>query len=302
LLLFSGIMNYHHTITLQAALAAAHESLSASLIPSYRLDARLLLEYATGLSREIIAGYPEREITAAEWEAYTALIARRAAREPLSHITGQREFWGLPFDVTADTLDPRPDSETLIEAALQYFPDKNAKLRILDLGTGSGCLLLSLLSEYQQARGTGIDISPAALEVAKRNSIALKLEERTDFILQSWGKGLSGSYDLIITNPPYIENTVIKTLEPEVASYEPHLALSGGEDGLDCYRALAPDIAALLTPGGVSIIEFGQGQEHDVTIIMAAHQLRAVSYGYDLGGITRCVTVTPELHFRDKEI
>jgi len=283
-----------HSITIHAALLYARALLKQSRIESYVLDSRLLLTYVTDFSYEVIAGTPERCLDIAQFESYKQLVERRANREPIAHILNRREFWGLDFYVTKDTLDPRPDSETLVEAALRYFPDKTKPLRILDLGTGTGCLLLALLTEYKNAAGTGIDISLGALEVAKRNALHLGLAQRTEFILQYWGTGLTGNYDLIISNPPYIEEGVIPTLEPEVAQYEPHLALSGGVDGLDCYRALIPDIATLLADNGIAVIEFGKGQEHYVTEILATHYLRVVGYGQDLAATVRCVIATHE--------
>lgn len=285
-------------MSLNDALAYGQNALEQSFIPSARLDARLLLAHSSGLSREAMLLDMKKPLAAPEWDDFKALVARRAAREPLSHIVCRREFWGCHFYVTKDTLDPRPDSETLIEEALKCFPNKAAPLRILDLGTGTGCLLLTLLKEYPNARGTAVDISPAALDVAKINCHNLGLEQRVEFALQCWGKGLSGSYDLIISNPPYIEEGAIAALEPEVALYEPRLALTGGEDGLQCYRELAPDIASLLADDGFSILEFGKGQEHQVAAILATSHLQTISFGSDLSGTVRCITVTSKTNKR----
>lgn len=291
-------MQTQNHITLNDALAYGQVALEQALIPSSRLDARILLEHASCLSREQVVFDPQRLLSAGQWDMFKHLVTRRADREPVSHIINRREFWGYHFYVTKDTLDPRPDSETLIEAALKCFPDKDNPLKILDLGTGTGCLLLTLLSEYRNAMGTAVDISPAALEVAKRNCHHLGLEQRVEFILQCWGNGLNGSFDLIISNPPYIEEAAIAALEPEVVRYEPHLALSGGEDGLQCYRDIAPDIARLLTDDGISILEFGKEQEEHVTDILATHHLKKLSYAYDLAGIARCIIVTLETNKR----
>jgi release factor glutamine methyltransferase len=285
-------MTDQNSITVRDALAYAWPLLEQSLIPGYRLDARLLLEHVTGLSREAITGHPETSLLPAQFVAYKELLARRVLREPVSHIIQKREFWGLHFYVTKDTLDPRPDSETLIEAVLARFPDREAPLTILDLGTGTGCLLLTLLTEYPNARGTAVDISPAALEVARHNSVHLGVGARTEFNLSSWGETLTGNFDLIISNPPYIEEADIASLEPEVAHYEPHLALSGGRDGLECYRALAPRINALLRADGIAVLECGKGQENDVSTILLAHNIHRVSYAYDLAGVARCVIAT----------
>ncbi len=276
-------------ITLQLALIEARQILKTAGISSYLLDSRILLEYVTGKTREFITGYPETPLAFDDAKTYQILIARRAAHEPVSHLTGKREFWGREFNVTADTLDPRPDSETLIEQALNYFPDRAAPLRILDLGTGTGCLLLTLLAEFPHATGIGVDRHFPALKVAYRNSYNLALEKRGRFILEYWGSGIDGTFDLIISNPPYIKSADLTVLQPEVFLYEPHIALEGGMDGLVCYHALMPDISRLLAEDGYAVLEFGCGQENALSEILVTHHLQPLSYGKDLAGITRCV-------------
>lgn len=276
-------------LTVHAALTESRHLLKAAEISTYHLDSRILLEYSTGKSRETIAGHPEIELTIEETQLFFTLIKRRAAYEPIAHLIGKREFWGREFKVTHNTLDPRPDSETLIEQALKLFPDKNAPLRILDLGTGTGCLLLTLLKEYPFAKGIGVDIHFPALKVAQENTLNLGLEKRVQFILQCWAAGIKGCFDLIISNPPYITSADLALLQPEVSLYEPHIALEGGIDGLDCYRMIAPSLSPLLSDEGYAILEFGCGQETDISTILMTHQMQPILYSSDLGGIIRCV-------------
>ena len=247
-------------------------------------EARLLLEHCAGPPAGDGQALPARAI--AELEAF---IERRRQREPVSQILGQWEFWSLPFVVTSATLTPRPDTETLVQAALDLLPDRAAPLRLLDLGTGGGCLLLALLHELPAACGLGIDRSPEALAVAERNASALGLADRAQFALGDWAGGLSGSFDLIVSNPPYIPRDEIPSLMPEVSRHEPLIALDGGVDGLDCYRQLAPQIAARLAPGGLALLEVGLGQADSATAILAAAGLEPAGVRADLGGRKRCV-------------
>lgn len=213
-------------------------------------------------------------------------IARRKAGEPVAKILGHKGFWSLELAVSGDTLDPRPDSETLIAAVLKHFPNKAAPLRILDVGTGSGCLLLALLSEYPNATGVGVDISHNALAIARKNGAkyAATFEWR-DCTQPDWTKEL-GTFDVIISNPPYIPTKEIATLDKETL-YDPQLALDGGEDGLTPYRILAPSLPTLRTKDGHIFLEIGQGQEKDVKAIMAP--LPSIAEYRDLSGIVRCL-------------
>src|SRR5262245_31681655 len=197
-----------------------------------RREARLLLEHCLALSPGDLRSGEHAPMTAADLVRYESLIERRRTREPVSQILGQWEFWGLPFFVTRDTLTPRPDSETLVQAALSLIGDRDAPIQILDLGTGTGCLLLALLHELPSARGLGIDKSAAALTVAQRNASALGLADRARFAPGDWTAGLTESFDLILCNPPYIPSGEIAGLMPEVSQHEPGLALDGGPDGL----------------------------------------------------------------------
>ena len=273
------------------ALAAAAARLGAAGISDPRREARLLLAAALGWDTGRVLGFPEAEMTAAAGRRLDELIARRSAREPISRILGYREFWSLSFELSADTLDPRPDSETLIEAALTALGERDRVCRVLDFGTGSGCLLLALLSELPNAQGTGVDLSEGALAMARRNAAALGLGSRARFVRGNWGDGLSGEWDVILVNPPYIPSPALRTLMPEVARYDPRLALEGGADGLEAFRALAPEIARLLAPTGIAAVEVGTGQAPAVAAIMAGAGLVLRALRHDLSGVDRCLTL-----------
>ena len=217
------------------------------------------------------------------------MISRRAAREPLAYITGRREFWSLSFAVGPGVLIPRPDSETLIETLLRLRSDRTAPLSILDLGTGSGCLLIAALTEYPNATGAGIDSSPDALRWAVTNLAAHHLAARAALIETAWPEEARPGFDVILSNPPYIPTAEIETLEPEVSRFEPRAALDGGADGLDAYRALAPRIARLLKPSGLAILELGQGQGGAVTALMTAAGLEVPQIAPDLAAIPRAL-------------
>jgi release factor glutamine methyltransferase len=280
--------------TIAGALAAATRCLDAAGVPEPRRDARLLVEHALGVSREVVLGHPERAVGAGEAARIAALVELRAGRRPVSRVLGVREFWSLPFQVTADTLDPRPDSEAVVEAALEGVADRDRPLRLLDLGTGTGCLLLALLSELPRAQGVGVDVSSRACAVARRNAASLGLDRRASFVVGDWGRGLAGAFDLVVANPPYVPETEIDGLEPEVSLFEPGLALRGGSDGLACYRALAPDLARLLAPGGRAVMEVGAAQASAVRSIFAARGMVWVATRRDLAGHERCVILARE--------
>jgi release factor glutamine methyltransferase len=250
-----------------------------------RLDAELIAAHAAGLERgEMLLRLSDLAVpTGAD-----ALLARRLAHEPVAHITGTRDFWTLSLKVTPDVLIPRPDSETLIEAALRHFAGQAGPRRILDLGTGSGALLLAALSEWPQATGLGIDISAGALAVARENAGRCGLADRAEFVAGDWAQGLDGRFDLILCNPPYIEADAV--LAPEVADHEPHGALFAGADGLDCYRRLAPEMARLLETGGIALFEIGHDQGRAVSGLFAAEGFAPVLH-HDLGGRDRGVSI-----------
>jgi release factor glutamine methyltransferase len=255
-----------------------------------RVDARILLAHAMGItpSQILTTSHPPTE---AQLQNYDALIARRAAHEPIAYITGHKEYWSLDFEVGPGVLIPRPDTETLIVQALTEFPDKNAALDVLDLGTGSGAILLSFLHERSNARGLGIEQSQEAMIWAHRNIARLGMDARVTLQGDDWLVLNEGEFDVIFSNPPYIESAVVDQLEPDVRDYEPRVALDGGRDGLDAYRALAPIIARRLKPTGKAFLEIGQGQEEKVPPLMGAAGLETLRVHLDLAGIPRCVVL-----------
>lgn len=255
-----------------------------------RQDAVLLLSEATGLTPDRVRLEPAMAVAPDIAARFEALLLRRLAYEPISHILGTREFWSLPFRVTRDVLDPRPDSETLVAGVLAAITDRGAKLKLVDFGTGSGCLLLSLLHELPNASGLGVDASPAALKIAQENAERLGLAARARFRLGDWGAGIAERFDILISNPPYIESAVVPGLAPEVATYEPLLALDGGADGLAAYRRLAPDLARLAAPGAFVALEIGLGQDVAVSALLAGAGFAGIAVLPDLAGIGRVVT------------
>lgn len=222
------------------------------------LDKRILTAFVLNITTEKLL-LDDVALDNAQSERLEQLLRRRAAGEPVSKIIGRKEFWSLDFKTTGATLDPRPDSETLVEAVLRHISEKDKLYNIVDFGTGTGCLLLSVLSEYPNATGVGVDISPDALSIAQENAQLLGLSDRATFQQSEWGAELDGEgvFDIILSNPPYIPSEVIPTLEADVAEYDPMLALDGGADGLDEYRRLLPDIARLLAPQAYAFIEIG---------------------------------------------
>jgi release factor glutamine methyltransferase len=253
-----------------------------------RLEARLLLAHALGLTRNDLIRDPERRI---DTVAFDALLVRRAAYEPVAHLLCRREFWSLDFLVSPSTLIPRPDSETLIEAALAVFSHRDPPRGILDLGTGTGCLLLALLHEYKDAMGIGVDINPAAAHLGRANARRLGLDGRAAFVAANWTESLSGRFDLVISNPPYIPAGDIAALMPEVALHEPRQALDGGPDGYDAYRAIIGDMGHRLNPGGVAILELGAGQAADVAAL-AWRAGFSTSLHLDLAEIPRAMVLS----------
>ena len=269
-------------------------SLTAAGIDNARFEARLLLSHASGLSTGELISRGRDEAPAQIAESLRALAARRIKREPMAYILGEREFWGLPFKVSPAVLVPRPDSETVIETAISLLPDRTLALRLLDLGTGSGCLLLTLLHEYPEATGTAFDASPEALAMARENAAALGVEGRVrwvegDWRRPGWAEDLPAPFDLIVSNPPYIEAATIAGLMPEVSRFEPRLALDGGPDGLEAYREIAAMASRLLAPQGWILAEVGEGQALAVTGFFVSAGLVPEVPRKDLGGIERVV-------------
>jgi release factor glutamine methyltransferase len=275
--------------TIGALLCQGGSALRAAGIEDARAEARRLLAHALPASPEALLR-DRHEPVAAEAEArFRAALARRCAREPLAFITGRAGFWTLDLDVSPATLIPRADTETLIEAALAARPDRAAVRRVLDLGTGTGALLLAALAEYPHAFGIGVDRSAAAAALAARNAARNGLGGRAAFLAGDWASALSGRFDLILANPPYIPAADIPALMPEVARHEPASALAGGEDGLDAYRALLPALPALLAEGGLAVFEVGAGQAGSVESLGRAAGLEPAGRRADLHGVARAV-------------
>jgi len=274
-------------------------ALTAAGIDNARFEARLLLAEASGLTIEQLVARGTDDVPANVVEMARSLTARRVRREPMAYILGEREFWGLPFKVSPAVLVPRPDSKTLIEAVLSLMPDRARAWRILDLGLGSGCLLLTLLREYPQARGVGLEASAEALAVAQENANALGVADRAQLIEGDWRRtgwaeallqALGGPFDLVVSNPPYIASAAVPKLMPEVSSFEPRLALDGGAEGFDAYQVIIAASPRLVTAGGFMAVEAGEGQASEITRIFAAAGLTPRPPWKDLGGIDRVVT------------
>lgn len=257
------------------------------------LDARLLLGAALGLDLTDMIAQDTRPVTAEEALRIEDYVRRRLAGEPVARILGTKEFWGLPFRLSAATLVPRPDTETVVEFAVEIargLPRFSQGLRIADIGTGSGAILLALLHEIRDAFGVGTDVSLAALRTAKQNASDLNLAERAAFVACNYAAALSGPFDLIVSNPPYIRSEEIESLATEVREHDPHLALDGGSDGLEAYRALIPQAARLLAPGGAIVVEAGHDQAHEIETLMTAAELTVERPARaDLAGILRAV-------------
>jgi len=277
-------------LRLRDVLAEAARRLAAAGVADPRLDARLLVGAALGLGREAMLAHPERAISDGERASVETMLRRREAREPVGRILGRREFWSLDFALTPATLEPRPDSETLIEAALDAFPDRDAALTALDLGTGTGCLLLAFLSEYPNATGIGVDVSPDAVDAASANAAKLGFASRTRFVCDNWAQGLAGPIDCILANPPYIPSSDLAGLAPEVA-YDPHAALDGGPDGLSGIESVVDAIQRLLHPQGRAFVEIGAGQSEAAQQGAERKGLTVANMRSDIGGILRVMAL-----------
>jgi len=278
------------------AVEAARRALTARLksasTDSAELDARLLAGAVLGLDLTGLMTATRRIITPHEAERLENFTQRRLAGEPVARILGVKEFWGLPLQLSPATLVPRPDTETVVELALEICRDeRNARPRIADIGTGSGAILLALLSELPEATGVGTDISPMALCTAQDNAARLGLAPRAAFIACDYAAALSGTFDLIVSNPPYIRSVDIPRLDREVREYDPLGALDGGTDGLDAYRAIIPESARLLAPGGTLVVEAGSGQSSVIAELMSASGLTSGKPPRaDLAGVPRAVS------------
>lgn len=279
--------------TLAEQLKQATQRLQQAGIDTAALDARVLIAHALKLPIESLVKESQRDAQEQETAAIETLITRRVKREPVSQIVGERGFWKHDFHVTKDVLTPRPDSETMIEGLLKLRPDTKQSYTILDLGTGSGCLLLSALDEYPNARGVGVDKSTAALAVARENATRLKLSARADFIESDWFESVDKNLraDIVLMNPPYIPTRDIGTLENEVRDHEPHLALDGGQDGIEPYRKIFSQLSLYLSNHPLILIEVGADQAHDVAEIGRTNGLKLTSILPDLAGTARIVVL-----------
>lgn len=275
--------------TLVSLWTDVRKRLEAAGVDTPVLDARLLLEAGAGVSRLDIVTDPRRPVDEAQAQAVRALTARREAREPVSHIVGRKHFWTLDFAVDANVLTPRPETEFVVEAGLQELLPADAPFRILDLGAGSGAIILTLLKERANARGVAVDISAAALDVVRANAEQLGVADRLELSQADWAAGIEGRFDLVVSNPPYIPTAEIESLAPEVARYEPRLALDGGADGLSAYRIISSALPRLLKLGGAFALEVGLGQAESVVALVEAAGLSTAEPRRDLAGIPRVV-------------
>lgn len=271
--------------TREDILNKAAAALARAGIESARLDARLLMQHALGISHASLIADAHASISNEEANRFYELFERRKAREPVSRILGWREFRGLAFTLGPGTLDPRADTETLVEEAL-----RQPATRILDLGTGSGAIIVSLLHALPQATGVATDLDAGALQVARANAQRHAVADRLEFITSNWFSALAGRFDLIVSNPPYIPDADIAGLAPEVAAHDPHLALAGGADGLACYRAIIAAAPGFLVPDGRLILEIGQGQEEPVSGLLRQAGFVAIAQQRDLAGIIRVIS------------
>ena len=278
-------------LTLAQALRRATAELASVGIEGPGNDARLLISAALGLSAAQLLARPERPLRPEEAQSFGRLIARRVAREPVSRILGEREFYGRTFGISPATLDPRPDSETLIDQTLKLVTLEgwqSRALRILDVGTGSGCLLLTLLAELPGAFGVGTDVSVAALETARANAVRLGLARSAGWLAGDLVAAVRGPFDILISNPPYIPSLEIAQVEPEVREHDPLLALDGGADGVAFFRRLSASVEEIV-PDGWIVLETGYNQTDAVATLLAAQGLREISVQRDVAGRRRCV-------------
>ncbi len=280
------------SLNLLQAWQTAKARLEAAGLAGPVIDARLLVEAAAEVTRADIVGDPYRPLTAAQEATLEDYLSRREHREPVAHILGRKGFWKIMLSVNPHVLTPRPDTEVIVDHALKSFPEQMA-FQILDLGVGSGAILLSILAERPAAKGLGIDVSEEALAVARENAANLGLANKVALLRGDWTAGLADeSFDLVVSNPPYIATGVIETLEPEVRDHEPRLALDGGADGLDAYRVLAPEILRVLKPGGMFAVEIGYDQKAPVEALFREAGASGVQTLLDLANRDRVVTGT----------
>ena len=276
--------------TVEALLTEATRQLAAAGVEEPRREARLLMAHASGLSRQQQMIEPGARIN--DVEGFRALVERRTTREPFAYITGRRGFWTLEFEVGEGILVPRPETETLIEAVLDHRPDRATPLRILDLGSGSGCIIVTLLHLYPNATGVAVDLFAAARECTRRNAERAGVADRLEVIESDWATAIDERFDLVASNPPYIRQDEMPDLAPEVRLFEPETALVAGSDGLDAYRIIASDLPGLLNKGGLAAVEIGAGQGDMVSEFMSDVGLAVIERRRDLAGIERCVVAS----------
>ncbi len=278
------------TLTLVKAWTAAKDRLKDAGIDQPSIDARLMLEVAANVTRTEIVTDPYRELTTEQQATLEEYLSRRARREPVSHIIGRKGFWKILLQVNKNVLTPRPETEVIVDEVLKAFPEQ-MPFSMLDLGVGSGTILLAVLAERPAAKGLGVDASAEALAVARDNAASLDLNNRAALMHGDWTAGLGdGGFDVVVSNPPYIPTAVIDTLEPEVRDHEPRLALDGGDDGLDAYRLLAPEILRVLKPGGMFAVEIGHDQSEAVEALFKTAGAQQVKTIKDLSTHDRVVT------------
>jgi release factor glutamine methyltransferase len=277
-------------VSRRALLEEGRAQLAAAGVETPALDARLLVLAALELEQMALLAEPDEIVAPAQVAVVRDWLARRARHEPVGRILGERAFRGLTFRLSPGTLEPRPDSEAVVEAALEAVADRaDSHLQLLDLGTGSGCLLIALLDALPRATGTGIDRSLDAVATASANAVLNGVAARSTFQEGDWLAGLKGPYDLVISNPPYVTRAEIAALAPEVRLHDPVAALDGGADGLDPYRALAPALPAVLAPDARVVVEIGAGQAEDVTALFAGAGFERTAIRLDLGGHVRAL-------------
>lgn len=272
--------------TLGELLKGARQRLNAAGVAGSALDARLLVQHATSSSHERLVAEPGLQVSQEASRRLNGLLSRRLAGEPVSRILGEREFYGRRFAIGPTTLDPRPDTETLIEAAVGLAPRAP---RLLDLGTGSGAIAVTLLAEIAQSSAVATDISTDALDVARNNARRHGVADRLSLVQSDWFANLNEVYDMILSNPPYIRSGDIASLAPEVAKFDPKAALDGGDDGLDAYRRIAAGASDHLKPDGKILMEIGAGQAEPVAAVFSRHNFVMLRHWRDLGGHIRCL-------------
>jgi release factor glutamine methyltransferase len=277
--------------TRAVALRDLRRTLTEAGFESAALDARLLLLETLGISATDLVTDPDVPLTPEQAETLSAFVQRRLNHEPVARIIGEREFWGLPFRLSPETLVPRPDTETLVETVLDLLPDRQASLRVVDFGTGSGCILIALLHELPNATGLGVDLASGALVTARSNARGNRVGDRCHFVLSRWADAVSGPFDLIVSNPPYIASGVIPSLDEEVREHDPRLALDGGPDGLEPYRVLLTEAQRLLAPGGLLAVEIGYDQAEAVSGLAKLHGLEILRIAHDLSDNPRCIAM-----------